>query len=49
MVAESAALTQLKERNYAEKYIHQYEEVYLIGLEFTETERNLTSFQYEKI
>ena len=42
------ALAQIKNKKYAEKYQNgNYDKIYLIGLEFSETERNLVDFDYE--
>ena len=44
----NTALEQIKTKNYAEKYMGQgYDKIYLIGAEFSEEARNLTSFAYE--
>ncbi len=40
------ALAQIKEKKYYEKYIGR--EIYLIGVEFSKTERNITRFEWEK-
>ncbi len=42
-----AALRQLKERGYADRYIGQGEPVYIVGLEFSAETRNLTGFEAE--
>jgi hypothetical protein len=41
------ALTQIKEKNYAQKYISQKKEIYIVGMEFDEDEKNLSCFEYE--
>jgi len=46
---EESALTMLKKRGYAEKYRAKAREVYLIGLDFSERERNLVNFQWERV
>jgi len=43
------ALQQIKEKKYYEKYLHQYSEVYLIGIEFSKINKNITGFEVEKI
>jgi len=43
------ALQQIKEKNYAEKYISEYSEIYLIGVEFSRTDRNITCFEWERV
>jgi len=47
--AEGKALEQIKEKNYHEKYIGKCNEIYLIGVEFSKEERNIITFEYEKI
>ena len=42
-----AALSQLKERGYAEKYRHEAEQVYLVGIEFSEKGRNIAGLEAE--
>ncbi|MEM1673128.1 MAG: PD-(D/E)XK nuclease domain-containing protein, partial [Archaeoglobaceae archaeon] len=46
---ESAALEVLKGKGYAEKYREAAREVYLVGLDFSERERTLVNFQWERI
>ena len=42
-----AALRQLKERGYADRYLGRGEPVHLVGLEFSAETRNLTGFEAE--
>ncbi len=42
---EGAALAQLKDRGYADKYVGRAGPVYLVGIEFSWEERNLTAFE----
>ena len=42
-----AALAQLKERGYADKYRHLGEPVHLVGVEFSEKDRNVAGFDAE--
>ena len=42
---EGAALRQLIERGYAEKYRASADFVHLIGVEFSEESRNITAFE----
>ncbi|WP_197460493.1 PD-(D/E)XK nuclease domain-containing protein, partial [Thermodesulfatator autotrophicus] len=46
---EGRALEQLKTRKYYEKYTDKCQEIYLIGVEFSKKERNIVSFEWEKI
>ncbi|MDE0626430.1 MAG: AAA family ATPase [Bryobacterales bacterium] len=43
-----AALAQLKERGYADKYRHLGEPVHLVGVEFSERDRNVAGFETER-
>ncbi len=47
------ALKQIKEKKYYEKYMidrsHIYKEIYLIGMEFDKSERNIVGFDVERI
>ncbi|MFZ2956352.1 MAG: ATP-binding protein [Candidatus Ozemobacteraceae bacterium] len=42
-------LAQLKNKRYHEKYVTQGSEIFLIGIEFSKVDRNIVSFEYEKI
>jgi hypothetical protein len=46
---EKTALKQIEEKEYYEKYLGKYEEVYLIGIEFSKKDRNIVDFDYKKI
>jgi hypothetical protein len=46
---EKTALKQVEEKKYYEKYLGKYEEVYLIGIEFSKKDRNIVDFDYKKI
>ena len=43
------AITQIKERKYHEKYLAQNKEIFLIGIEFDEQEKNLSKLETQKI
>ena len=45
LAPEGAAMEQLKERRYAEKYRHLGEPIHLIGVEFSRETRNLVGFE----
>ena len=45
----NTALKQIKEKKYYEKYTNQQKDIYLIGIEFGEEERNVISFEWEKV
>ena len=48
LAPEGAAMEQLKERRYAEKYRHLGEPIHLIGVEFSRETRNLVGFEVER-
>ncbi len=45
----NTALEQIIYKNYAEKYQGKYDKIYLIGAEFSETDRNISDFAYKII
>jgi hypothetical protein len=47
--AEGRALQQIKERRYFEKYLGKYEEIYLMGIEFSQEKRNIINFEWERV
>jgi len=46
---EGVALKQIKEKRYYEKYIGKYQEIYLIGIEFSKKDKNIVSFEWERV
>ena len=46
---DGGALRTLRERRYHEKYRNRFREIYLIGVEFSRTERNIVNFEWEQI
>jgi len=46
---EHKALKQIKEKKYYEKYIGKYQEIYLIGIEFSKKDKNILGFEWEKV
>jgi hypothetical protein len=46
---EDLALKQIKEKRYYEKYKSKYNEIYLIGIEFSKKNKNIVGFEWEKI
>jgi hypothetical protein len=44
----TTALAQIKDKKYYEKYL-DYKEIYLIGIEFSKTEKNITGYDWEQI
>ncbi len=48
MASAGAAMAQLQERRYADKYRALEQPIYLIGVEFSKDERNVTAFDVER-
>ncbi|ACG57644.1 protein of unknown function DUF1703 [Hydrogenobaculum sp. Y04AAS1] len=46
---EGIALKQIKEKRYYEKYMGKYQEIYLIGIEFSKEKKNIVSFEWERV
>jgi len=46
---EHKALKQIKDKRYYEKYMGKYQEVYLIGIEFSKKDKNIVSFEWERV
>ncbi len=47
-VGNSNALAQIKEKNYHEKYLQDNKDIYLIGINFDEEEKNISAFTWAK-
>jgi len=47
--AEKKALDQIREKRYYEKYIGRYKEIYLIGIEFSKSNRNIVWFGVDNV
>ena len=45
---DTSALKQIKDKNYAQKYLQENKDIYLIGIEFDSTEKNISNFEWEK-
>jgi len=43
------ALEQINDRKYYEKYLTENKDIYLIGIVFDESERNISDFRWEKV
>ncbi|ADR19924.1 ATP-binding protein [Calditerrivibrio nitroreducens] len=43
------ALSQIKHKNYAQKYLDSGKAIYLVGVEFSSSERNIVNFEWEKL
>ena len=48
LAPDGQALAQLKEKKYHEKYMGNYQEIYLVGVEFSREERNIIGFEVEE-
>ncbi|WP_459895362.1 PD-(D/E)XK nuclease domain-containing protein, partial [Hydrogenobaculum acidophilum] len=42
-------LKQIKEKKYYEKYLSENKEVYIVGIEFSDTDKNIVGFGWERI
>ena len=47
-VGSEDALQQIKQKNYAQKYINEDKEIYLVGINFNEDEKNIAKFEWEE-
>jgi len=45
---QSSALSQIKSKNYAQKYLNQNKPIYLVGIEFDSEAKNIASFEWER-
>ncbi|MCX8085113.1 MAG: ATP-binding protein [Calditerrivibrio sp.] len=43
-----SALSQIKSKGYASKYVGRFDEIYLVGMSFSREEKNLIEFEWEK-
>ena len=48
-VGTEDALAQIKDKNYAQKYLNENKDIYLVGINFDEKERNISKFEWEMI
>ena len=46
---QNEALGQLREREYHKKYLDKFNEIYLVSIVFSEKEKNIIQFDYERI
>ncbi|WP_051958076.1 PD-(D/E)XK nuclease domain-containing protein [Desulfobacter vibrioformis] len=44
-----SAMDQLMEKNYQEKYLSKNNSIYLIGIDFSSTEKNITTFAWKRM
>lgn len=48
-VDKQGALQQIKDKNYHQKYLSSYNEIYIVGVEFDSVQKNVVSYTWEKI
>ncbi len=48
-VDDDNALNQIKENRYYEKFLSEDSDIYLVGINFSKEEKNITDFRWEKI
>jgi len=48
-VNKQGALEQIKEKRYHEKYISDYNEIYIVGVEFDSKNRNVSDYGWERV
>ena len=46
--SDGSAMAQLREKRYADKYRHLGEPIHLIGVEFSDEDRNIAAFEVER-
>ena len=47
-VGKDNALAQIKSKNYAQKYLSEKKEIFLVGINFDSEEKNICGFEWEK-
>ncbi len=48
-VDKKGALEQIKKKRYYEKYLKDYDEIYLIGVEFDSKSKNISDYEWERV
>lgn len=48
-IQSNSALEQIKEKKYYEKYLGEGKEIYLLGIEFSKKEKNISGFDYTQL
>ena len=48
-VGKDDALAQIREKNYAQKYLNDGREIFLVGINFDKEQKNISGFEWEKI
>ncbi|MEA1893018.1 MAG: AAA family ATPase, partial [Campylobacterota bacterium] len=47
-VGDGNALQQIKDKQYSQKYLNENKDIYLVGINFDEGEKNISSFEWER-
>jgi hypothetical protein len=47
-VGDNNALQQIKDKNYVQKYLNEQKDIYLVGINFDEKEKNISVFEWDK-
>lgn len=48
-MGDDDALKQIKEKNYQQKYLSEKKDIYLVGINFDESEKNISKFEWERV
>ena len=48
-VGKENALAQIKSKKYHEKYLNEYKQIILLGINFDEDTRNISNFEYDRL
>ena len=48
-VNQTGALAQIKAKKYHERYLADYNEIYIVGVEFNSTQRNVVEYEWEQV
>jgi hypothetical protein len=48
-VGKDDALAQIREKNYAQKYLNDGREIFLVGINFDREQKNISGFEWENI
>jgi hypothetical protein len=48
-VGKANALNQIKSKNYHQKYLNDGKDIYLVGINFSQEDKNISGFEWERI
>jgi len=48
-VNQTGSLAQIKSKNYHQRYLADFDEIYIVGVEFDSQQRNLVGYEWERI